>query len=233
MNGRNLKYFVMGAAIVAAGLGAFAITLPAAFTSGEVLTAAKLNLYFDAIRTAIDALEANGSVNTSKIADGAATTAKLADGAVTAAKTADEPGFNTISAFSGTAAGLTTTATGITNITLAAPAAGFAMVTANFNWIANHNTGLPSEVDFSLSKTAGSMGNLASFQRVRIPANMPTGANFQQSVALSEVFTVAAGNNTFHLNAVVVGGTAAQTIGQVKMTVIYLPSRYGTGAAVN
>lgn len=58
MNGKNLKYFVMGAAIVAAGLGAFAITLPATFTSGEVLSAAKLNQYFAAIKTAIDALEA-------------------------------------------------------------------------------------------------------------------------------------------------------------------------------
>jgi hypothetical protein len=51
MNGKNLKYFVMGAAIVAAGLGAFAITLPAAFTSGEVLSAAKLNSYFTALNT--------------------------------------------------------------------------------------------------------------------------------------------------------------------------------------
>lgn len=230
MNGKNLKYFVMGAAIVAAGLGAFAITLPAAFTSGEVLTAAKLNDYFTRIKNAIDALEADGSVSTAKLADGAVTTAKLADGAVNAAKTADEAGFNTISAFPESAVAITSTPTGVTNITLSAPAAGFAVVTANFVWTANHTNTAQSVATFSLSKTAGVMGNLANRQLVSLPAALPSGS-YSQSVALSEVFTVTAGNTTFHLNAE--SSASGQLMGRTKMTVIYLPTRYGTGATVN
>lgn len=58
MNGKNLKYFVMGAAIVAAGLGAMAVTIPNSFSAGQVISAAALNANFAAIKTAVDALEA-------------------------------------------------------------------------------------------------------------------------------------------------------------------------------
>lgn len=223
MNGKNLKYFVMGAAIVAIGLGALAVDIPNSFSSGQVISSSALNANFAALKAAVDALEANGSV----------TAAKVADGAINAAKTADEPGFNTISDLSGTFSNISTTAASKASITLAAPAAGFAVVTANFNWLANHTTGTNTGADFSLSKTAGAIGGLASFQRVIIPGSQPTSnVNFQQSVALSEVFAVTAGNNTFHLNAQIAAG-AGQSVGQVKMTAIYLPTRYGTGAAVN
>jgi hypothetical protein len=58
VNGKNLKYFAMGAAIVAAGLGAMAITIPNSFSAGQVISAATLNANFTAIKTAVDALEA-------------------------------------------------------------------------------------------------------------------------------------------------------------------------------
>lgn len=80
MKGSNLKYFAIGA-IIAAGLGV-AVTLPAPFAAQEALSAAKLNQYFTAIKTAIDALEANGSVSEARIADNAVTTNKIAAGAV-------------------------------------------------------------------------------------------------------------------------------------------------------
>ncbi len=57
MNGKNLKYFVLGAAIVAAGLSALAVTIPNSFSSGQVISAAGLNANFAALKTAVDALE--------------------------------------------------------------------------------------------------------------------------------------------------------------------------------
>ncbi len=58
MNGKNLKYFVLGAAIVAAGLSALAVTIPNSFSAGQVISAAALNANFAALKTAVDALEA-------------------------------------------------------------------------------------------------------------------------------------------------------------------------------
>ncbi|MCX7782194.1 MAG: hypothetical protein N2318_00945, partial [Meiothermus sp.] len=57
MNGKNLKYFAMGAAVVAAGLGAMAVTIPNSFSAGQVISAAALNANFAAIKAAVDALE--------------------------------------------------------------------------------------------------------------------------------------------------------------------------------
>ncbi|GEM83722.1 MAG: hypothetical protein KatS3mg074_408 [Meiothermus sp.] len=58
MKGNNLKFFFLGAALVATGLWAMAVTIPNTFTSGEALSAAKLNANFAALKTAVDALEA-------------------------------------------------------------------------------------------------------------------------------------------------------------------------------
>jgi len=58
MKGSSLKSFVLGAALVATGLWAAAVTIPNSFSAGEVLSAAKLNANFAAIKTAVDALEA-------------------------------------------------------------------------------------------------------------------------------------------------------------------------------
>ncbi len=58
MKGSNLKFFVLGAAMVASGLWAAAVTIPNTFSAGEVLSAAKLNANFAALKTAVDALEA-------------------------------------------------------------------------------------------------------------------------------------------------------------------------------
>lgn len=58
MNGKNLKYFVLGASIVAAGLSALAVTIPNSFSAGQVISAAALNANFTALKTAVDTLEA-------------------------------------------------------------------------------------------------------------------------------------------------------------------------------
>lgn len=58
MKGNNLKFFFLGAALVATGLWGMAVTIPNTFTSGEALSSAKLNENFTALKTAVDALEA-------------------------------------------------------------------------------------------------------------------------------------------------------------------------------
>lgn len=58
MKGNNLKFFFLGAALVATGLWGMAVTIPNTFTSGEALSSAKLNANFTALKTAVDALEA-------------------------------------------------------------------------------------------------------------------------------------------------------------------------------
>ncbi|MCX7782193.1 MAG: hypothetical protein N2318_00940 [Meiothermus sp.] len=58
MKGSNLKFFFLGVGLVATGLWAMAVTIPNTFTTGEVLSAAKLNANFTALKTAVDALEA-------------------------------------------------------------------------------------------------------------------------------------------------------------------------------
>jgi hypothetical protein len=57
MKGSNLKYFVLGAALVAAGLGALAVNIPHSFSSGQVISAAQLTANFAAVKTAVDTLE--------------------------------------------------------------------------------------------------------------------------------------------------------------------------------
>jgi hypothetical protein len=68
VNGKNLKYFVLGAAIVAAGLGALAVTIPNSFSSGQVISAAALNANFAALKTAVDTLETKTTTLETKVA---------------------------------------------------------------------------------------------------------------------------------------------------------------------
>jgi hypothetical protein len=56
----NLKSFALGASLTLGLLGvyALAVSIPNPFTAGDVISAAKMNANFDAVKTAVDALEA-------------------------------------------------------------------------------------------------------------------------------------------------------------------------------
>jgi hypothetical protein len=60
----NLKSFTLGVASTMGVLGAiaFAVSIPNAFSSGEVISAAKMNANFAALKTAIDTLESGRAV---------------------------------------------------------------------------------------------------------------------------------------------------------------------------
>jgi hypothetical protein len=68
MKGSNLKFFFLGAALVATGLWAMAVTIPNNFSAGEVLSAARINANFAALNTAVDALEARPTPPTVTVA---------------------------------------------------------------------------------------------------------------------------------------------------------------------
>ena len=59
----NLKSFALGASLALGLLGvyALAVSIPNIFAGGEVISAAKMNANFEALKTAVNALEANSA----------------------------------------------------------------------------------------------------------------------------------------------------------------------------
>ncbi|WP_287408143.1 hypothetical protein [Oceanithermus sp.] len=55
---QKTKYTLFGIFLAALGLWGLAVTIPNSFSSGEVVSAAKMNENFQALKTAVDALEA-------------------------------------------------------------------------------------------------------------------------------------------------------------------------------
>ena len=209
----NRKAFALGLTTAIATLGAFAaaFSIPNAFSGGEVISATKMNANFEALGSAVTALEANGSVST----------ARLADNAVTAAKIADEPGAGQdVNAGSIALDGTLQT---IQEVTITAPAAGFALVVASTEVDLNHTTATATTVKIGVTNGAAFAGD--QDKDVEIPANAPTG-NYKQVVASQKIFPVTAGSNTFRLLAD--EGTGAVVLDERTLSVVFIPTSYGT-----
>jgi len=63
------KYVLLGVFVTALGLWGLAVTIPNSFSSGEVVSAAKMNQNFQALKDAVDALEAKVAALESANAD--------------------------------------------------------------------------------------------------------------------------------------------------------------------
>lgn len=74
----KLKYLLLGAFLAASGLYVAAVGLPFTFAPGQVIKSAEVNANFGALKQAIDALEAPGSVGPERLANAAVTAPKLA-----------------------------------------------------------------------------------------------------------------------------------------------------------
>lgn len=214
MNGKNLKYFVLGAAIVAAGLGALAVTIPNSFSAGQVISAAGINDNFTAVKTAVDALEAPNSV----------TTAKIADGAVTAAKVADEPGVVQGTGNNCTISTLVAGNQSIRTATLNAPAAGFALVIGSAQVNITHTNGTTSETTIGVSTTATTLPGDQD-KAIAIASSAASGT-YRFAGSGQKVFPVTAGANTFHL--VADENSGASTVADCTLSVMFFPTSYGT-----
>lgn len=68
MKGSNLKHFFLGAALVASGLWAAAVTIPNTFSAGEVISSAKMNANFATLKAATDTLEGKATTLENKVA---------------------------------------------------------------------------------------------------------------------------------------------------------------------
>jgi hypothetical protein len=219
MKASNLKSFALGFGIAIAALGLYALAATlTTFNPGDVVSSSKINDNF-----------------TNLNADVATLNTKVSE---TAAKVTDAPGFNKAFVFPSNSNGgnvsIPTTGGAITNVTLDAPAAGFVVVTVNLQFVATHTIGTGDEAVFKLSKTAGDVDFATDpVAMARVPAANPTTAfrEITMPITLTNTFSVTKGTNTIHINAV--GNRAGLLMSEVSLNAVYMPTRYGTGSAVN
>jgi hypothetical protein len=88
MKPRDLKYFALGAIIVASGLSVWAaVSIPNTFVAGTVIKAADVNANFSALKSFVDALEVNVNAKQNRVTDTCAAGSSIreiaADGTVT------------------------------------------------------------------------------------------------------------------------------------------------------
>jgi len=78
MKGANLKYFLLGALVVACGLSALALTsVPNSFQAGTTIRAGDVNANFAALQSGIQGLETKLPLKTADLADGSVSAPKL------------------------------------------------------------------------------------------------------------------------------------------------------------
>ncbi len=66
---KKTKYILLGVFLTVLGLWGMAVTIPNSFSSGDVVSAAKMNQNFQALKTSVDALEAKVAALETKVAD--------------------------------------------------------------------------------------------------------------------------------------------------------------------
>jgi Collagen triple helix repeat (20 copies) len=83
LNARDIKFFAIGAVIVASGLSVLAaVNIPNTFAPNTPIKAEEVNANFSSLKASVDALQASAGV----IYDGAITSGKLANASITAPK---------------------------------------------------------------------------------------------------------------------------------------------------
>lgn len=195
MNGKNLKYLVLGFTLAATGLYALSVGSLTPFAPGTPIKSSEVNNNFSTLRNAIEALEA--PIGTTRLADNAVTNSKLANNSVSSAKINDEPGV----AFAATNTGGTlgsfdTSPTQMLAITINAPADGFALIVGTVSLELKHTNGsnTTAYTNINTVNTSVAVGTAAIDS---VPSSAPTGS-YWHTVTVQSRLPVVAGSNTFY-----------------------------------
>jgi hypothetical protein len=184
---------------------AFAVNIPNLFSSGDVISAAKMNANFDAVKTAVNTLETKATTTESK----------------TATLETTQPGQTSFESGSGGAIPATT---GAMAKPLQAPSNGFAIVTASRSVYWTLTAGEAGLMRLKISKTSGDTDETPGIQFIRFPS-APAG-NQVFPFSTTKVFPVTAGANQFFLNAWRQIGTSSASLDDHTLVVQFVPKAY-------
>lgn len=204
----NLKSFTFGASLTLGLLGvyALAVSIPNAFTAGDVISAAKMNANFDAMKTAVDSLETKAATTDTK----------------TAALESAQPGQKSFESGSGGPIPAVTGA--MSSVTLQAPSNGFAIVTASGSVFWALTAGEAGLIRLKVSKTSGDTDETPGIQFIRFPS-APAGTQVFP-FSTTKVFPVTAGANQFFLNAWRQVGIGTPSLDDHTLVVQFVPKAY-------
>lgn len=218
---KNTHYITVAVAALFISSTAWAgtLTIPNTFTAGSPAVAADVNANFTAGKTAVDDNNTRITANTASAATNATNITALQN---------SKAGFAAVNmgANRNAVVAVTTTEASIASLTMNAPAAGFAIITAQVGINIAHTLNTVDLVHIKISKTTGSITGQSFGERAaKIMSKQPTDTYWME-VSTTVVIPVVAGANLFHLNARSFIGAGAQDAYAREMVAIYVPHAY-------
>ena len=146
------------------------------------------------------------------------------------------PGYNTGTGGTvGVLQALTGTMATVAQVTLNAPAAGYAVVHGHMTIFLQHTNGTFDNCIYKLTNSpTDAVTNDYNVGVARVPSEAPTGTlPFCFPTSMTAVFPVSAGNNTFYLRALDSQSTGNDGVLNAQVTAVYLPGRYNKADEVS
>jgi hypothetical protein len=164
---------------------------------------------------------ATNAVGAAEIATGAVSSSEVANGSLRGIDLMDEPGVEFASVWGPI---IPTTVSEILSITVSAPASGYVIVTVTgwVNWYRN-NAAAYGWIIFGLTTSSATLPSQEALSLTNTETT--TGIYYKHPIAITEVFQVSAGTQTFYFNGYHrdVSGTAHIA---ADMVGLYVPTRY-------
>jgi hypothetical protein len=110
------------------------------------------------------------------------------------------------------------------NITITAPVAGKVLVRANLGVTLSHTTGSQNDLYANLASTATDCVQAYGYRNYWVLSSPEPTGTYYQMIPLSNIFTVAAGANTFYLNAQHTGGTGTHSFQFAGVDATFIPN---------
>jgi len=145
--------------------------------------------------------------------------------AVSASEIRDETGLAFANRVTAIPIGANTT---VDSRTITPPADGFVIAIATAQFFLDHVTGSDTGVNVALA-LAPDVTNVARRARIEVESSVGSDTSLSRSVTTHDVFSVFAGSPlTVYLNASATGGGAGNDVGATQLTLLYVPTTYGT-----